>query len=336
MLGNLPITDLPDAEETWLMLAVTSVRRRTTQQGHPFYEARGCNATGCVSLRAWSETIHKSGALSPGLWRVTGFWRERLFVATEYEPVSLETYIQDHGYEPVLPRAFTLDIETIALPGFRSRAARKLEGRYRYGEMHYDQQQRYLADRGAEEERTYRGGALAATSGRVLCIAVQVAPQPEFSQYSAASALSERVFGIDHAGREEGEERALRDFLAFMRRFNQDIDEIVGHNVVGFDLPFIYQRCIALGMTVRPMLESTGISVFDTMRAWSLGDRRNASLDDIAWAMGIESSKTADAHGGKIHELYSQGRLFDIRDYNLRDVQVTRQVYDRMVAILGR
>ena len=46
MKGNIPIPELPLAEEVWLMVAVTSVRERRTQQGKPFREANARNATG--------------------------------------------------------------------------------------------------------------------------------------------------------------------------------------------------------------------------------------------------------------------------------------------------
>jgi hypothetical protein len=77
--------------------------------------------------------------------------------------------------------------------------------------------------------------------------------------------------------------------------------------------------------------------VFDTTRRWCLGERRGrCSLDDVAWALGIESSKTADVEGSRIFELYQAGRLADSREYNLNDVRVTRKVYERMVACFGR
>jgi hypothetical protein len=73
------------------------------------------------------------------------------------------------------------------------------------------------------------------------------------------------------------------------------------------------------------------------MRHWWLGDRRaRVSLDDIAWALGIESSKTAEVEGSKVFDLYEQGRLDLIREYNLNDVRVTRKIYERMVGCFGR
>ena len=76
--------------------------------------------------------------------------------------------------------------------------------------------------------------------------------------------------------------------------------------------------------------------VFDTMHRWWLGAKRFVSLDDVAWALGLESSKTAEVEGSKVFELYAAGRLGDIREYNLKDVRVTRKVYERMLGCFGR
>jgi predicted PolB exonuclease-like 3'-5' exonuclease len=76
--------------------------------------------------------------------------------------------------------------------------------------------------------------------------------------------------------------------------------------------------------------------VFDTMHHWWLGAKRFVSLDDVAWALGIESSKTATAEGSKVFDLYQEGKLAEIREYNLNDVRVTRKVYERMVGCFGR
>ena len=124
-----------------------------------------------------------------------------------------------------------------------------------------------------------------------------------------------------------------------MTAFDCETDEIVGHNVIGFDLPFIFQRCLINDICV-PSLVNLGEyhvrGVFDTMHRWWSGAKKNVSLDDIAWALGIESSKTAAVEGSKVFDLYHAGRLAEIREYNLNDVRVTRKVYERMVACFGR
>ena len=144
-----------------------------------------------------------------------------------------------------MPRAFTLDIETLALPGFRDRVGPKLERDYRLGYMRLEQQQRYLEDIAAEEERVYQLGSLNAISGRILSIAVHIGPVPGIEIPGLTSNQSEQAFGIDADGNLQEEAEALKGFLMLMSDFDPDCDLVVGHNIISFDLPFIFQRCFA-------------------------------------------------------------------------------------------
>ena len=343
MKGNIPIPELPFAEEVWLIVAVTSVRERRTQQGKPFRDASARNATGSLALKVWAEVLEGREELKPGLWGVTGklesFQDRSQFVVTEYKPITIEKYREHQNAEPVLPRAFTLDIETLALPGFRARVGPKLEKDLRLGYMRLEQQQRYLKDIAAEEERVYQLGSLNSTSGRVLSIAAHVGQLPGCEIEGLAQAQSEYVFGIDAEGKEQEEGQALPDFLKLMTDFDVECDEIVGHNIIGFDLPFIFQRCLVHNIAARPFVnlgEYNVRGVFDTMRGWWLGGRQRVGLDDVAWALGFESSKTSEVEGSKVFDLYQAGKLAEIREFNLNDVRVTRKVYERMIACFGR
>src|SRR5438132_4844063 len=300
MKGNIPIPDLPFAEEVWLMVAITSVRERRTQQGKPFRDASARNASGSLALKVWAEVLEGREELKSGLWGVTGklesFQDRSQFVVTEYKPITIEKYREHQNAEPVLPRAFTMDIETLALPGFRDRVGPKLEKEFRLGYMRLEQQERYLEDIAAEEERVYQLGSLNATSGRVLSIAVHVGPVPGFEIEGLTSNANEHAFGIDKEGDEQGEAQELKDFLALMSDFDLECDELVGHNIIGFDLPFIFQRCLANIMAARPFVnlgEYNVRVVFATILYSWLGGRNRVALDDIAWALGIESSKTS-------------------------------------------
>ena len=343
MKGNIPIPELPFAEEVWLIVAVTSVRERRTQQGKPFRDASARNATGSLALKVWAEVLEGREELRPGLWGVTGklesFQDRSQFVVREYKPITIEKYREHQNAEPVLPRAFTLDIETLALPGFRDRVGPKLEKDLRLGYMRLEQQQRYLEDIAAEEERVYQLGSLNSTSGRVLSIAVHVGQVPGFEIEGLTQAQNEYAFGIDAAGNEQEEVQALSDFLNLMSDLDIECDEIVGHNIIGFDLPFIFQRCLANNIAAKPFVnlgEYNVRGVFDTMRGWWLGGRQRVGLDDMAWALGFESSKTSEVEGSKVFDLYQAGKLAEIREYNLNDVRVTRRVYERMIACFGR
>jgi len=344
MKKNVPIPEIPHGEDLWLIVLITQVRERRTQQGRLYCDATARNATGVLALKIWGEILESQKQIRPGLWAIRGklesFQDRPQFVVSRYLPMTIEKYREHQLSDPILPKAFTFDIETLTLPDFRERVGPQLERQLRLGNMRLEQQQRYLDDIAAEEERCYSLGSLSATSGRVLSIAVHVGPIPGLEFAGFEQPQSEFVFGIDADGFEQGERRALFDFLELMKDFDCELDELVGHNILSFDLPFIFQRCLVQGMQVRPFVnlgDYTVRGVYDTMRQWWLGDRRSrVSLDDIAWALGIESSKTSEVEGSKVFDLYQAGKLDLIREYNLNDVRVTRKIYERMVASFGR
>ena len=182
MRGNIPIPEIPHGEDLWLMVLVTSVRERRTQQGRLFCDASARNATGTIALKIWGEILETQKEIKPGLWGITGkletFQDRSQFVVAEYRPITLEQYREHQNADPHLPRAYTFDIETLTLPEFRERVGPQLERLMRLGNMRVEQQQRYLEDIAAEEERCYALGSLSATSGRVLSIALHVGPIP--------------------------------------------------------------------------------------------------------------------------------------------------------------
>ena len=339
--GNIDIPDLPLDEEVWLMVSVLSVHTGRTRVGKPYVDAVARNASGQLALKLWDDAIDPERPLSQGLWGIQGkasVYQDQLqFVVSRYSPITAAKYREHQRSEPQFARAFTLDIETLARPEFRARVPHALERDLRLGKMRIEQLERYVEDPEAEVERVYALGSLAATTGRIVCIAVQVAPTPEFGGEGIEPV--EHVFGIDPAGREVPERDALEGFAVLVADFDRETDELVGHNVIDFDLPFILQRCIVHGLRAPRMIglgEYAPRGVYDTMRYWHFGARRAVSLDDVAWALGLQSSKTEEVEGSRVFELYHAGRLAEIREYNLNDVRLTRKIYERLVACYGR
>src|SRR5688500_11206853 len=234
MRGNIPIPDIPQGEDLWLMVVITTVREKKTQQGKRFADASARNATGSLALKIWGETLDVWKEIKPGLWGITGrletFQDRSQFVVAEYRPITIEQYREHQQSEPVLPRAYTMDIETLTLPDFRERIGPQLDRSLRLGNMRLEQQQRYLEDIAIEEERCYQLGSLSATSGRILSIAVHEGPVTGLDFSGIEQRESERVFGIDQDGTEQGEKKSLLAFLDYMKRFDPDTDELVGHN----------------------------------------------------------------------------------------------------------
>src|SRR5437588_10984104 len=104
MRGNIPIPELTHGEDVWLMVLVTAVRERRTQQGKLFCDVQARNATGTLNLKIWGEVIEKWQQIKPGLWGITGrleTFQDRLqFVAAEYRPITLEQYREHQHADP--------------------------------------------------------------------------------------------------------------------------------------------------------------------------------------------------------------------------------------------
>lgn len=109
--------------------------------------------------------------------------------------------------------------------------------------------------------------------------------------------------------------------------------QFVGHNVMDFDLRFIYQRSIVLG--VRPSYEINfaryrSYPVYDTMKEWVKWANSSVGLDYLAYALDVPSSKTGGIDGSQVAEFFANGKVDDILEYCKRDVETTRGIYNRM------
>ena len=106
----------------------------------------------------------------------------------------------------------------------------------------------------------------------------------------------------------------------------------VGHNILDFDLRFLYQRSIIHQIKPSrdlPFARFRNAPIFDTMHEWSKWGREHASLDMLSRALSIPSPKeTLD--GSKVYPYYRAGKLAEIIDYCKCDVASVRQVYRRL------
>ena len=107
-----------------------------------------------------------------------------------------------------------------------------------------------------------------------------------------------------------------------------------GHYITGFDLRFIWQRCVMLG--VRPAVsipydaKPWDSKVFDTKIAWTgLGQSSGiGSLDALSKALGLEGK--GDIDGSKVYDYWLEGRIHEIAEYNKQDVVKCRALYNKM------
>jgi len=101
-----------------------------------------------------------------------------------------------------------------------------------------------------------------------------------------------------------------------------------------FDLRFIYQRSIILG--VKPTKELgfaryRNSPIYDVMYEWSKWSTQSKiSLDTLAKALGIPSSKGGEVEGKNVFKAYEEGKIDLICKYCEADVEVTRKIYHKM------
>ena len=127
----------------------------------------------------------------------------------------------------------------------------------------------------------------------------------------------------------QGEET---DIIKNFWKLAVDCNLFVGHNILDFDLRFIYQRSIIHQIKPSrdiPFTRFRNAPIYDTMQEWSKWGREHVSLDTLSKALGIPSPKE-NLDGSKVYPYYRAGKLPEIIEYCKRDVDSVRQVYKRL------
>ena len=107
----------------------------------------------------------------------------------------------------------------------------------------------------------------------------------------------------------------------------------IGHNIIGFDLPFIKHRSII--NRVKPPVQFLkafdakpwGNEVADTMLMWSADKEKRASMDKLCRAFGIPGK--GDFDGSMVADTWPVDPQ-KVIDYCADDVRRTRDIYKRL------
>jgi 3'-5' exonuclease len=203
-------------------------------------------------------------------------------------------------------------------------------------------------------ETAWRRTALDAASGHVAVIGFALDDDPP-ETYVMPSLPRVNGDGIapgivswpafEDAHHTEHEAAALYSFFlgvyrkAQERGGQQGIQQVVGHNVLGFDLRFLWQRCCILrveppvwferALRARPWTDE----VFDTMLRFA-GDRGTISFDTLCRALGMPG-KPDDIDGSRVWDHVRDGMLDRVESYCRQDVADVRQVWKRLSFIRG-
>jgi len=109
---------------------------------------------------------------------------------------------------------------------------------------------------------------------------------------------------------------------------------LVGHNIHGFDLRFLWQRYIINGVKPPPLpfqSKAWDANINDTMVMWNPEREKRISLDKLCKALKIKSSKDG-FDGSMVWDAFKAGEFDKIADYCKADVEAVRQCHTRMVA----
>ena len=140
---------------------------------------------------------------------------------------------------------------------------------------------------------------------------------------------------------QSGEPGLLQHFMQELREPNWDgrhlcVDKWVGHFISGFDLRFLWQRCVV--NRVRPVLPLPldarlwDERVFDTQQIWSGGQASGHSkLAALAQGLQLSASTGAGVDGANVYEYWLAGRYQDIAAYNRQSVSWARELYKRFL-----
>jgi hypothetical protein len=105
----------------------------------------------------------------------------------------------------------------------------------------------------------------------------------------------------------------------------------VGHNLVEFDLRFLFQRAVVLGVKPSRHIPFSAKpwddSVYDTMARWA-GIKDRVKLDKLAKACGL--SGKGDIDGSMVWNYVRDGRIAEVAEYCCHDVSLARAIYRRM------
>lgn len=107
---------------------------------------------------------------------------------------------------------------------------------------------------------------------------------------------------------------------------------LVGHNIIRFDIPFLWKRAMVLGVkppfnfprNPKPWSEL----VCDTMTLWDPDQRAGGSMDRICRLMGIPGK--GDFGGADVWPAIERGEFERVAEYCKSDVQRTREMHKRM------
>ena len=165
---------------------------------------------------------------------------------------------------------------------------------------------------------------------------------PEFARIACVSV----AFVTDKGERRiqsfsnKNEKELLQEVQKLLHKVSELGFYLCGHNVKGFDIPMLAKRMIINGLLPPKILPGHDtkpweVKAFDTKEFWQYGGYGSiASLELMCVCLGVESSKTMEVTGNKVHEAYWVNKDIDgIVKYCEKDVSVLIDVVQKILKL---
>lgn len=158
---------------------------------------------------------------------------------------------------------------------------------------------------------------------------------------SIAWAIDDNPVDVIYRGKESDKEAdVLTGFLYEINNVKDGrgnrgvISKWIGHYICGFDLRFLWQRCVINGIKPEVKIpydaKPWDSNVFDTKIAWTGASQYSGagSLDALALVMFGEGK--GEINGANVYDYWMRGEYKMIADYNKKDVEMCRNLYKKM------
>jgi predicted PolB exonuclease-like 3'-5' exonuclease len=188
-----------------------------------------------------------------------------------------------------------------------------------WGESGNQRKESILAGAELKAQEEWRATALDGATGQIVVIGVAINDESPVPLYLPDWKRSEA--------------HVLKEFFSIVTdacSHTRTRPCFIGHNVTGFDLRFIYQRAVVLG--IRPpahipfKAKPWDDVVFDTMQQWDQAKR--ASMNKLCRAFGLADK--GDLDGSMVWDYVRDGRIAEVAQYCVDDVNRARIFHKRM------
>lgn len=134
----------------------------------------------------------------------------------------------------------------------------------------------------------------------------------------------------------ENEKELLSEVRNLLHKVTKMDFSLCGHNIKLFDMPMLCKRMIINGIrppAILPAFDTKPweIKAIDTKDFWQYGNNFSiATLELMCACLNVDSSKTGEVNGSKVHEHYWNKGVKEIAQYCERDVEVLMMIVSKL------